>query len=259
MIDICRVQQSLKEYISKYDINDDQIKLKIEHIYRVSELSRKLACSLNLSEDDIVLAQVIGLLHDIGRFEQIKRYHTFIDKDSINHGEFGCKILFDEGLIRNFVSDSRYDKIIRDAIINHNRPEISHSIKGISLFHSKIIRDADKTDILYLSTLNNHTNTVFGSNKFQNEIISEAVYNDFVNKREIDYNHIRTSADVVLCHLAYVFDYNFDDMIKFIWDEKYLDKIYKSINFCDLESDEKFTKCYRITKDYMNKRIKRGS
>ena len=92
-----------------------------------------------------------------------------------------------------------------------------------------------------------------------NEKISEEVYNDFVNKREIDYNHIRTSADVVLCHLAYVFDYNFDVMIKFISDEKYLDKIYKSINFCDLESDEKFTKCYRITKEYIAKRIKRSS
>lgn len=259
MIDIDKVQQSLKEYISSYDINDKQIKLKIDHIYRVSELSRRLASSLGLSQDGVVLAQVIGLLHDIGRFEQIKRYHTFIDKDSINHGELACKILFDDGLIRKFIDDDKYDKVIREAIINHNRPTINCNLRGNNLFFSKIIRDADKTDILYLSTLKDQINTVYGSECFMNEMISDSVFNDFVNKREIDYSHIQTNADVALCHLAYVFDYNFDYLLKLINDEKYLDKIYKSINFSDLESDKKFTKCYRITKDYLNRRIKRSS
>ena len=36
-----------------------------------------------LYEEDIILAEAIGLLHDIGRFEQIRTYHTFIDKDSV--------------------------------------------------------------------------------------------------------------------------------------------------------------------------------
>lgn len=67
------------------------------------------------------LAELIGLLHDIGRFEQIKRYNTFIDKNSINHGQLGVKILFDDNQIRRFIKDSKYDDIIKTAILNHNR------------------------------------------------------------------------------------------------------------------------------------------
>ena len=48
--------------------------------------------NLNLEKEDIKLAELIGLLHDIGRFEQLKRFNTFVDKKSINHGEFGGEI-----------------------------------------------------------------------------------------------------------------------------------------------------------------------
>lgn len=257
MIDIQRVRQSLEKYLDDFDINDNQIRLKVSHIYRVSDLSKRLALSLGLEEEDVILAQVIGLLHDIGRFEQIKRYHTFIDKDSIDHGELGCEILFEEGLIRNFIDDNSYDKIIRNAIINHNRPRISRSLKGGSLLHSKIVRDADKTDILYLSTLSDEINTVYGSNEFQSEKISDEVYNDFIINRKVNYNHIGTSADVVLCHLAYIFDYNFDCLLKKIYKEKYLDKIYNLIHFDDGDSETKFKNCYTITSDYIKRKVKK--
>ena len=256
MIDIQRVTKNLKKYLDNFDINDKQIKLKVNHIYRVANLSKKLASSLGLEEEDIILAEVIGLLHDIGRFEQIKRYHTFIDKDSVDHGELGCQILFEEGLIREFIEDDKYDRVIRNAIINHNRPEISSNLKGNNLFHSRIIRDADKTDILYLSTLEDQVNTVYGSSKFQKEKISKSVYDDFLKYRKIDYRHIETSADVVLCHLAYIFDYNFDNLLKYIYDEKYLDKIYELINFDDGNSQLRFNNCFSITNDYMKRKLK---
>ena len=66
--------------------------------------------------EDENLAKLIALLHDIGRFEQIRLYHTFSDKDSINHAEFGAKLLFEDGLIRKFVETDKYDKIIKNAI-----------------------------------------------------------------------------------------------------------------------------------------------
>ena len=52
--------------------------------------------------------------NDENRFEQLKKFNTFIDKNSINHGKFGAEILFNtkDGIIRKFVSDDKYDKII---------------------------------------------------------------------------------------------------------------------------------------------------
>ena len=112
-IDIQKAKNIFKQYISNYNPEDEKIKLKITHIERVAEISKDIAESLNLSKEDIKLAELIGLLHDIGRFEQAKRYNTFVDKDSINHGEYGVKILFEDGLIREFITTDKYDRILK--------------------------------------------------------------------------------------------------------------------------------------------------
>ena len=71
MIDIEKAKNVFKEYVKKYDDTNPKIKMKIIHILKVAENSKKIATDLNLSEEDIVLAELIGLLHDIGRFEQV--------------------------------------------------------------------------------------------------------------------------------------------------------------------------------------------
>lgn len=109
MIDIVRAKKAFKEYVKKYNPDDSKVKLKIAHIERTAEVAKKLATELMLEKEDIELAELIGLLHDIGRFEQIRIYHTFVDKISIDHGKLGAKILFEDGLIRNFIEDKKYD------------------------------------------------------------------------------------------------------------------------------------------------------
>ncbi len=77
---------------------------------------QKIAEDLNLTSEEAVLAQLIALLHDIGRFEQLRIYNTFRDIDSIDHAELGIKILFKDGIIRNFIKETKYDDIIYKAI-----------------------------------------------------------------------------------------------------------------------------------------------
>ena len=75
MIDILKAKKEFAEYVKNYDIKNDKIRLKVEHIERVSQVAKKLATKLELEDEDIKLAELIGLLHDIGRFEQLKRYN----------------------------------------------------------------------------------------------------------------------------------------------------------------------------------------
>ena len=147
MIDIKKAKQVLNEYIKKYDDTNPKIRLKKEHILRVADNAKKLAEKLKLSQEDIDLAELIGLLHDIGRFEQIKRFDTFKDRQSIDHAVQGLQVLFDEGLIRKFLKEDIYDKIIYIAIKNHNKIEIEKGLGERELLHCKIIRDSDKLDI----------------------------------------------------------------------------------------------------------------
>lgn len=57
-------------YVKNYDMNDSSINRKYYHTFRVIENIKKLAKSLNLPDEDIELASVIALFHDIARFRQ---------------------------------------------------------------------------------------------------------------------------------------------------------------------------------------------
>ena len=97
------VINTFAEYVRNYDPSDEKIKLKIDHTYRVAGLCQRIAESLGLSEPDVDIAWLLVMLHDIGRFEQIRRFGTFNDAQSVDHAEFGADLLFKEGLIRKFV------------------------------------------------------------------------------------------------------------------------------------------------------------
>lgn len=89
MIDLEKARQYFNQYVSHYDPNVPRICLKITHIKHVTSNSRQIAEMLGLLPEDQDLAELIGLLHDIGRFEQVRKYNTFSDKNSVNHAEKG--------------------------------------------------------------------------------------------------------------------------------------------------------------------------
>ena len=103
------VINTFAEYVRNYDPSDGKIKLKIDHTYRVAGLCQSIAKSLGLSGADVDIAWLLGMLHDIGRFEQIKRFGTFNDAHSVDHAEFGADLLFRDGLIRKF-AEGYYEK-----------------------------------------------------------------------------------------------------------------------------------------------------
>ena len=188
-INIEKAKETFKKYVEKYNPEDAQIKLKIEHIERVSQIAKKMAKELNLNQEDTELAELIGLLHDIGRFEQIRIYHTFKDKKSINHGEYGAQILFENGLIREFIETDEFDEIIKLAVRNHNKDKIEEGLTQRQMLHAKLIRDADKTDIFYL-LITGEEKTIWESNNMANETITDKIFNQFVENRHIIYKDI---------------------------------------------------------------------
>ncbi len=254
MIDIVKAKKAFKEYVKDYDIENKQIKLKIAHIERTSKRAREIAENLNLDKEDVELAELIGLLHDIGRFEQIKKYHTFIDKNSINHGEYGAKILFEEGNIRKFIETPEFDEIIKKAIINHNKNKIEEGLSKRQKLHSKIIRDADKTDILYILTFD-EVKTIYETEDMSNEKITDEIYREFLEDRKIDYSKRQNAADTIISHFAYVFDFNFDYGLRYINDNKYIQKLYNRFSFNDKDTMSKYTNAYEITINYIKEKL----
>ena len=149
MIDIEKAESEFNTYVKNYDMDNVNINRKVFHSHRVKQIAEEIAKSLNLSEEEIKLAKLIGLLHDIARFEQYTRYQTFSDLKSIDHGDYGVEILKQNNFIRNFIDTDEYDTIIFKAIKNHNKLKIEDGLTEKELLYSKIVKDADKLDIYY--------------------------------------------------------------------------------------------------------------
>lgn len=252
-IDIKKAKEAFKEYVKKYNPKDEKIKLKISHIERVSQIARKIAIQQKLGEEDIELAELIGLLHDLGRFEQARVYNTFVDKDSINHGEYGVKILFENGLIRNFIETDEFDEIIKLSIINHNRSKIQDGLTEKQNLHARIIRDADKTDIFYVLTIEDKK-AIWEKADLSNDIITDEIYREFTQDMAIDYKNRETSADILVSHFAYVYDFNFTESLKIIKENGYLEKLYKRFTFKDKKTMERYNEIYEIAKKYLEEK-----
>lgn len=251
MIDIQKAKQELKKYVSNYDIENNRIRVKIGHIERTATIAKEIAESIKLGLEDVKLAELIGLLHDIGRFEQVKRYNTFIDKDSVNHGELGVQILFEEGLIQKFIEDRQYDEIIRKSILNHSRGkenlEFSNEREEL---HSRIIRDADKTDIIYMLTFE-EKETAWERADLEKEKITDEIYREFIEDKEINYKERKTAIDILVSHFCYVFDFNYQYGLKMIKEKRYYEKIYQRFKFEDKETEDRINHIYQIVKEYL--------
>lgn len=219
MIDIDKI---FKEYVSNYDLNQNKIKLKFAHSYRVKKLSEDLAEYLDLSAEDKYLASLIGLLHDIGRFEQVRIYDSFSDHNTIDHADFGVKILFEDGLIRNFIESNKYDNVIYNAIKNHNKLNIEDGLDDISLLHSKIIRDADKIDIFYI--MSNGNKKIIESDK-----ITKEIEEDFFKNKPTENKKMVTSMDNIIRILSFLYDINYQFSYKYILDNKLIEKYYENL------------------------------
>lgn len=250
MIDIKKAKEVFKEYVQNYDAENYKVKLKIAHTYRVAEVAKEIAIRLKLTKEQIELAELIGLLHDIGRFEQIKRYNTFNDSISINHAELGSQILFKQGMIRKFIKEETYDTIIKKAIENHNKWKIEEGMEAEELLQSKIIRDADKTDILYIYT-GDYFEYVFRDKDKAKEFISQKVMEAFERKETVDKKECKTTLDNCIVGVAFIFDYNFKESLDIIKEKDYMNILLEHLYGFSKETQKQMEKIKEIVKEYL--------
>ena len=135
------IKKTFQEYTDRYDSTNPKIKLKIDHTYRVADLCEQIAQSLELSAAEVDLAWLSGMLHDVGRFEQLRRYNTFSDAQSIDHARFAVELLYDEGLIADYVPEISTTELVSDA-------RTWRSMGGVNEFPTAQSEDMPLSDIL---------------------------------------------------------------------------------------------------------------
>ena len=212
-----------ENYVKKYDMNDTMIKRKYHHSFRVQTLCELIAKDLDMDAEDIRIASLCGIFHDIARFKQAKLFHTFNDLNSINHGDEGA-IIFQNEFSDKLGLDEEKKQIIIKAIKYHNKINIGDDVNEKEELFCKILRDADKVDVLYLLA------TDSGLLKKTDGPISEECEHSFMNKQSINIKVIKNGTEKNILSLAFLWDINFDISKKIIKDNKYYQKIEKNLN-----------------------------
>ena len=250
-------KKSFQEYLKNYDTNDGSIALKIKHTYEVVKKSEYIANGLRLDKENIELAKIIALLHDIGRFEQIKEFGEFNDK-KIEHAEFGVKVLFDNSLIRKFIDEDKYDNIIYKAIYNHNKYKIEENLNEKELLQCKIIRDADKLDnfrVKEKDKLEDMFPKIYNEKTINYETISEKVYEDFMQHKCIKLEDRKTIIDYWVCVIAFIFDLNFNISLQYVKENNYIDILVNRIEYKNDTTKQKMEDIRKCAKEYIDDRI----
>lgn len=148
IIDRARALAAFAAYVRPYDAKDPKVRLKIDHTYRVAALCERIARSLDLPEEEIDLAWLAGLLHDVGRFEQLRWFGTFDDSKSMDHAAASADVLFDQGHIRDYCADNARDARLQAAVALHSAYRLPEDQDAPTRRLCDILRDADKVDIL---------------------------------------------------------------------------------------------------------------
>ena len=256
-MDFRMAKEGFKEYLKNYNTEDGSIALKIRHTYEVVKKSEYIAKGLKLDKENIELAKIIALLHDIGRFEQIKEFKAF-DDTKIEHAEFGVKVLFGDNLIREFIKEEKYDDIIEKAIYNHNKFKIEGKLSDIELVHCKIIRDADKLDnfrVKQKEKLQDIFPKIYNAKTINYENISTKVYEDFMKHKCIKLEDRKTIIDYWVCVIAFIFDLNFNISLQYVKENNYIDILVNRIEYKNDDKKQKMEDIRKCAKDYIEEKL----
>ncbi len=249
-MDFTQAKKIFANFLKQYDTADDKIRLKIIHTYGVVKTADFISEGLNLTGEDVLLARHIALLHDIGRFEQLKLYHSF-DDSIIPHAEISLRILFEDRLIEQLVPERSFDSVIYTAIKNHGLYQIDDSLTGKVLLHTKIIRDADKLDNFRVKEKDSiKTMLNVSPNELGAEPVTDHIFSCFLDHRPVLYSERKTHMDMWVSYLGYIFDLNFPVSRSYIRKYDYINKLVDRIPYtnpetrCRMEAIRQTALCY---------------
>jgi len=259
MIDIKKAKLAFKDFLDQYeDKNNVSFNLKVVHTYHVAENARRIAEELRLNQEDIELAELIGLLHDVGRFEEL-RVTKELNSVKFDHAMYGSKMLFEKGMIRDFIEDTQYDEIIKKSIENHSRLAIEEGLEEKILLHSKIIRDADKIDN-YRVKKEEKIEAIFPTRVNSKEdmdlsLLSDKVYEAVLNKKCVDIHDRVTPLDFWVCILAFTFDLNFDVTYKMVKENDYINVLIDRFDYKDEVTKERMENVRRVVNEFVDENV----
>ena len=198
------------------------MQLKRVHTAFVVKNAELIADGEGFSPEEREVSLAAALLHDTGRYEQLRRYDTFQDSKSVDHAVFSHDIVKSLGWLEKVEKrggGGQWSEIILKAVLYHNRRDLPKEVEdplstSTSFLHllslaAHTVRDADKLDIFrVLEDQVAHTDWKSDSRAFWNLAVSAPpnpiVVDCIASARPVDYQHIQSLSDFVLIQVGWM-------------------------------------------------------
>ena len=260
----------LKTLTLKYDAYVDSFRdgcgalpqmmgLKLEHTRCVIDDTRRIMSGEAWPEDACVTGEVCALLHDAGRYSQLKEFGTFQDVKSIDHAARAVEVIEAEGWLAELPQDER--RTVLTAVALHNKREIPPAVDAAVAAFAHLVRDADKLDIFRVM----ETAATDGSLESNPEIAwdlqvrgapSSEVVAAVGKGSSVSYASVRTLSDFVLIQVGWLIGgMRYPTALRLAAERKVLD--FREAFLKTLSDDPGVDVCCEAARAYMNERLTR--
>lgn len=255
-IDLLNLRQWVSRYCRSFDSEDEEdqkaFSLKELHTRHVSANMLSIAQAMLQNKNKILMAEAVGLLHDIGRFPQYAHYRTFRDSDSINHGRLGADVIEEQKVLDSLPRDEQ--ELILDAIRFHNAYAIPDGLDPDKQFFLRMVRDADKLDIWrifaeYYEKDPSERDSVAGLGLPDRPEYSDGVLACLAEKRLSRLSDLKTLNDFGIMQLTWGYDLNFPVSFRLAAERGHIDRIIAT-----LPRTESIAKAAATLKQHMQNR-----
>ena len=211
--------------------------IKKAHSLRVANLSMYLADKLDFNIDEKKLAFFIGVFHDIGRFKQVVEFNTFDDSKSVDHAKYSIQVITEEKIFENIGIEGK--DLALEAIFYHNKFKLHENLSEQELKFAKLIRDADKIDILkvltdYYSSRDSTPNHTLTWELPQGMSVSTAVAKEVLEGKLVSKKDVASVIDVKIMQMSWVYDFNYRLSFEYVLKKRFLEIIYETLPKNDL-------------------------
>jgi hypothetical protein len=226
-----------EDYVIRFTSEDplvqENIDMKALHTRKVCGIIMDIGKSLALPPEDLAIGEITALLHDVGRFDQYKRYGTFVDHRSEDHAALSVSIIQTHQILHDLKPDSA--KLILWAIQHHNRAVLPRNEDQRKLLFSKLLRDADKIDIWrvvtdYYKQAGERRNPAIELDLPDENWISDLPYESLMNGELVKMTDLKTLNDFKVFQIGWIYDINYPRTFQLIRDKKYLEIICDALH-----------------------------
>ena len=203
-----KIRRLYGEYVDGYRVDGElppMMALKLLHTDMVVANAKAIAEGEGMDAGTAEACELAALLHDTGRYEQLRLYNTFRDSESVDHAVFSHDIVKKKG----WLDGHPHKDAILDAVLFHNRRDVPDGLDPVTLAAAHCTRDADKLDIFrVLEDRVANADWRKDSAAFWNLPVVAAPNPDVMRAieegRPVDYQNIKTLADFVLVQVGWL-------------------------------------------------------